>query len=51
MNMFCLAENEYTNEIYKAYDTADKASTKRAADELQNPTLLPTNKRVKIDGL
>ena len=51
MNMFCLAENAYTNEICKAYDTADKASMKRAADELQNPTLLPTNKRVKIDGL
>ena len=54
MNMFCLAENAYTNlnsnEIYKAYDSAAKASLKRAAGELQGPTLLPTNKRVKIDG-
>ena len=47
-----LAENTYTNlnsnEIHKTYESAAKASMKRAASELQDPTLLPT--RVNIDG-
>ena len=49
MNMFCLPENAYTNlnsnKIYKAYDSAAKASMERAANELKDPTLLPTNKQ------
>ena len=51
--MFCL-ENAYTNlnsnEIFKAYDSAAKASMKIATDELRDPTFLSTKKRVKLDG-
>ena len=43
--MFCL-ENAYTNlnsnEIFKAYDSAAKASMKIATDELRDPTFLST---------
>ena len=52
MNMICIAENACTNlkpnEICKAYDSAAKASMKRTANQLQDPSLLPTNKRVKL---
>lgn len=43
MNMFCLTENAYTNlnsnEVYKGYESAAKASMKKV-DELHDPTLL-----------
>lgn len=43
MNMFCLTENAYTNlnsnEVYKGYESAAKASIKKVV-ELHDPTLL-----------